>query len=560
MRRLPLALLLILALPLAGPAAAQGARYGAYLAARQAVIDGNHRQAATYFERALRYDPENPTLITNAVLARAALGEWPEALEIGAALPEGIEGRELINIVEQVERIRVGDAEAALEAIGRGAGAGPLVDDLARAWLMFGQGEMSAASDLLQEIAGSGPLAEIAQYHLALLRAAVGDFEGADAILSGAEFGPQSANVRGMQAHAQVLIQLDRNDDALQMLDAATALVPDPALLGLRDAIAADPDRAYDFVTTPQEGAAEAMFTIARGLGTDTGGPLALIYARAAHVLDPTHTDAVLLAAEMLEEAGQLDLAVETYSRVGAADPLFVAAEIGRANALFDLGREDTAVEVLERLARDHPDQSTVHATLGDTYRQLERFDAAIGAYSAALDLVDADQERYWFVYYTRGIAYEREDRWDEAEADFRRALELNPGQPLVLNYLGYSLVEQRRDLDEALDMIERAVAARPDSGYIVDSLGWVLYRLGRFEEAVEPMERAVELLPTDPILNDHLGDVYWMVGRLREAEFQWTRALSFDPAEEDAERIRLKLEIGLDAVLEQEGGVGAVE
>ena len=136
----------------------------------------------------------------------------------------------------------------------------------------------------------------------------------------------------------------------------------------------------------------------------------------------------------------------------------------------------------------------------------------------------------------------------------------LNPDQPNVLNNLGYSLVEQRRNLDEALDMIERAVEGRPDSGYIVDSLGWVLYRLGRFEEAVDPMERAVALLPNDPIINDHLGDVYWMVGRQREARFQWERALSFEPEDEDAARIRLKLEIGLDRVLEQEGGVGETQ
>jgi len=123
-----------------------------------------------------------------------------------------------------------------------------------------------------------------------------------------------------------------------------------------------------------------------------------------------------------------------------------------------------------------------------------------------------------------------------------------------VLNYLGYSLVEKQEKLEEALEMIERAVEARPDSGYIVDSLGWALYRLGRYEEAVGHMERAAELLPVDPIVNDHLGDVYWAVGRRTEARFQWNRALSFDPEPEEAERIRRKLEVGLDAVLAEEG------
>ncbi|MBF9030771.1 tetratricopeptide repeat protein [Rhodobacterales bacterium HKCCE3408] len=555
--RLTVALIAALALPV--PAVAQGIA-GAYLAARQAVIDGDHREAAIYYERALEADPENLTIISNALLARAALGDWDEAEALAARIPAGAEGRELAQIVEQVARIADGDIDGAIQAIGDGAGAGPLVDDLSRAWLMLGEGDISEASDLLETLASAGPLAEIAQYHLALIRAAVGDFEGADAIMSGEEFGPQVASSRGIQAHAQVMVQLGRTEDALQMLDAATAAAPDPAILGLRDAIAADTGAPYDFVVTPAKGVAEVFYTIARGLGTDSTGPLALIYARAAEVLAPDHTSAVLLAAEILEQAGQLELATETYRRVDAGDPLYLAAEIGRANALFELGREDTSVEVLERLARDFPDYATVYATLGDTLRRLERFGEAIDAYTEAVDRIDRDQSRYWFLFYTRGIAYERENMWEEAEADFRHALELNPDQPQVLNYLGYSLVEQRRNLDEALDMIERAVAAQPRSGYIIDSQAWVLYRLGRFEEAVEPMERAVELLPTDPILNDHLGDIYWMVGRYREAEFQWNRALSFDPEPEEAERIRRKLDIGLDAVLEQEGGVGIVE
>ena len=107
--------------------------------------------------------------------------------------------------------------------------------------------------------------------------------------------------------------------------------------------------------------------------------------------------------------------------------------------------------------------------------------------------------------------------------------------------------------------MIERAVAASPDSGYIVDSLGWVYYRLGRYDEAVVQMERAVELEAVDPVVNDHLGDVYWAVGRTREAQFQWKRALSFiefaqSDTEADPVRIRRKLEVGLDVVLEEEG------
>jgi len=287
---------------------------------------------------------------------------------------------------------------------------------------------------------------------------------------------------------------------------------------------------------------------------------LPLLYARAAHAIDPTHSASVMYAGELIAESGQYDLAADIYATVPADNAHYVEPQMGRADALFESGQEEVAVDVLRALTEARPELATIHVALGDMLRRTEDFEGAIAAYTAALDRSDPDQSRFWFVHYTRGICYERIDNWDAAEADLRRALELNPDQPNVLNYLGYSLVEQRRNLDEALDMIERAVAARPDSGFITDSLGWVFYRLGRFEEAVAPMERAVELEPNDPIINDHLGDVYWMVGRAREAEFQWHRALSFDPEPDDAARIRRKLEVGLDVVLEEEAAEGGTD
>ena len=135
----------------------------------------------------------------------------------------------------------------------------------------------------------------------------------------------------------------------------------------------------------------------------------------------------------------------------------------------------------------------------------------------------------------------------------------LSSNQFQVLNYLGYSLVERGERLDEALSMISRAAIEKPDSGYIIDSLGWVQFRLGQYSEAVINMERATELMATDPIVNDHLGDAYWAVGRKVEARFQWRRSLSFitsktDLNDIDPGRIERKLDVGLDQVLMDEG------
>jgi Flp pilus assembly protein TadD len=211
-------------------------------------------------------------------------------------------------------------------------------------------------------------------------------------------------------------------------------------------------------------------------------------------------------------------------------------------------------------LVRDYPDLSAAYVIHGDLMRRADQCGGAIAAYSRAIDMRDATQRSTAPLLFLRAVCHDHVGDWAAAETDLRAALDLIPDDPRFLNFLGYGLVEQRRNLDEALGMIERAVEQRPTSGAIVDSLAWVLYRLGRFDDAVDPMERAVTLEPTDPIINDHLGDVYWMVGRRNEARFQWQRALSFDPTPEDAARIRLKLELGLDAVLRSEGGVGAVE
>ena len=128
-------------------------------------------------------------------------------------------------------------------------------------------------------------------------------------------------------------------------------------------------------------------------------------------------------------------------------------------------------------------------------------------------------------MFYFRGICYERSKQWPQAEADLKKALQLYPDQPLVLNYLGYSWIDQGVNLDEGMNMIRRAVEQRPDDGYIVNSLGWANFRIGNYDEAVKELERAVELKPDDPTINDHLGDAYWRVGRVLEARFQWSHA-----------------------------------
>ncbi|MDU8913811.1 tetratricopeptide repeat protein [Aestuariicoccus sp. MJ-SS9] len=547
-----------LALGLPAGAGANGLA-GDYLAARHASMMGDFKAAADYYGRAILFDPSNPQLLERAVLASMSLGDMPRAIALSdKLLSEGHASQiaQMAQLAGAVAEDRFAEVQG---LIAENRGAGPLVDGLVSAWAHLGEGDMSAALVGFDEVAAEPGLAAFASYHKALALASVGDFESAEAIFAADGAGGMQMTRRAVMARAEILSQLERFEDAVALIDTSFGATLDPGLSEMRDGLAAGQPIPFRHVRSARDGVAEVFYTLAGALSNEANDEFTLLYTRLAEYLRPGHVDAILLSAEILENLGQYELAVETYKRVPRDDPSYHAAELGRAGALRRDDRIDAAVEVLEQLAETHGDLPVVQSTLGDLMRQLENFEAAIEAYTKALDTYAEADRSQWFLHYARGISHERLGQWDAAEADFRAALELNPDQPQVLNYLGYSLVEKQIKLDEALDMIERAVLARPDSGYIVDSLGWVLYRLGRYDEAVGHMERAAELMPIDPVVNDHLGDVYWAVGRMREAEFMWKRALSFvdweDASEEaDPERIRRKLEIGLDRVLEEEG------
>ncbi len=453
-------------------------------------------------------------------------------------------------LADQVQRR---DYAALAADFGAGRSIGPLVDGLVNAWAALGQGRMSDALAAFDEAGKGAGLQDFALYHKALALASAGDFEGADLILSGTAQGTLSLNRRGIMAQVQVLSQLERNQDAIDLIDQAFNPALDPGMAHLRARLVAGEVLPFDIVRDATEGEAEVFLTLATALNGDADDGYTLIYTRVAEFLRPGNADAILLSADLLVEQKQYDLANLTYNRIPREDPLFVPAEMARADALYKSGKTDAAMEVIEQLTKSQPEAPVVFVTFGDMLRRQERYGDAAAAYDKALAQLGEPKPPHWVIYYSRGIAFERTGQMNKAEADMRLALTLNPDQPQVLNYLGYAFVDANRNLEEALGMIERAVAARPDDGYIIDSLAWALYRMGRFDEAVEPMERAAELEAVDPIVNDHLGDVYWVVGRKLEADFQWRRALSFDPDEKDAARIRRKLEVGLDQVLEAE-------
>jgi Flp pilus assembly protein TadD len=213
---------------------------------------------------------------------------------------------------------------------------------------------------------------------------------------------------------------------------------------------------------------------------------------------------------------------------------------------LDSLDKTDEAKKELQKLIAERPSDTEAIISLGNVLRGRKQYGECADVYSKAIAAIPQPAKVNWIVFYFRGICLERAKQWDKAEADLKKALELYPDQPHVLNYLGYSWIDQGRNLDEGMRMIRRAVEQRPDDGYIVDSLGWAYYRIGNYVEAVKHLERAVELRPEDPTINDHLGDAYWRVGRNLEAQFQWQHARDLKPDPEDLPKIEQKLKAGL--------------
>jgi tetratricopeptide (TPR) repeat protein len=299
-------------------------------------------------------------------------------------------------------------------------------------------------------------------------------------------------------------------------------------------------------VDSPQAGGAEVLYGLGAALGRRGGEDLGLVYLQLALYLAPNQPLALLSLADLYEQMKNPRLAIRIYERVPQNSPLRRNADIQLAVNLDTLDRTDEAKKRLEKLIGDRPADIEAIMALGNILRGRKAFDECAQVYGKGISTISKPERSHWLIYYFRGICNERAKKWAAAEEDLKTSLKLYPDQPHVLNYLGYSWIDQGINLDEGMRMIRRAVEQRPDDGYIVDSLGWAYYRLGNYDEAVKHLERAVELKPDDPTINDHLGDVYWKIGRGLEARFQWSHARDLKPEPDDLAKIQQKLQSGL--------------
>ena len=527
---------------------------GDYLAGNFALETGLLAEAATYFERALAKDPENPDLRRQLFLLMLASGRYDAALEQAEELvADGadVAEAELLLSLEEVRSDRFDDAHRRLAGITADGVAGltsPFID----AWVLFAQDDRNGLDQALSRLDQGEALGPLNGYHKAMMLDLSGRLDEAAPALAAAmpEAGP--APMRMLQAYASMLARQGRRGEAVEIMRQQLAdRGEQPVIADLLASLEGGGSPEPPF-TDAAGGIADALLGIAEALYQEQGNRMAVVYARLAMFARPELAEAALLIGDMMAEQDNHHAAIEAYQAVAPESPLRHLAELRRARALHDMARQEEAFQLLEQLAAAEPERIEALVQLGDLLRHDERYQESHEAYSRAIERIGEPKREHWTLFYARGIAFERTEQWPAAEKDFLHALELEPEQPFVLNYLGYSWVDKGMHLDRAKGMLYRAVELRPDDGFIVDSLGWVHYRLGEYDAAVEQLERAVELEPGDPVINDHLGDAYWRVGRHREARYQWRRALTLEPEEDTVAGIEEKLRQGLPKLAQE--------
>jgi tetratricopeptide (TPR) repeat protein len=541
----------MLVLFLAVSIAEQGsASSGAYLAGRQAISDHNFVTASEFQTKSVSVDPSNSKLLEGLMISFIAQGSVDKAISIAEVYKDNGNQSQISQMILSASLIKDGRTEAFLSFIKDASKITPILKDLLSAWVLMGLNDDVNANRIFDKTAKVQGMGQFVNFHRAMSQLAAGKFEQALKTFNLIHSDKENPTRRSVISHTKILLSQSKFKEAQSLLEKWFGPTFDPEIEELF--LNATNGKVYPKTSFSNINiaVADVFHSIANLIRKEADPTFTLIYSRLAEYLDANHIDSILMTADLLVELEQYNLAIKEHEKLSNSQPQYFASELGRAEALRSSGKEEAAVEVLAALTRQFPNSPNGFSILGNHYRRLEAYDRAEVAYKEAIKLYQAKGEAGWFLYYVRGITRERLNLWGLAEKDFRKALSLNPTQPQVLNYLGYSLIEKNTKLDEALDMIERAVKESPDSGYIVDSLGWGYYKLGEYEKAVPNLEKAAELMPIDPIVNDHLGDVYWMVGRKTEAEFQWRRALSFDPEEEEIQRIKKKLKVGLTQVL----------
>ena len=538
---------------------------GAFLAARTADNDYDYASAIKLYKTALKYDPGNVEVRQRLMISLFMNGDFDAGVAEAEKLKDDPAVERIATIALGIDAIRKGKYDQAA-AILKYSGPNELdrmINTLIMAWGQQGAGKPKEALATIEKMQGPEWYGIFKNYSAGMILAASGDIDGArkklSEIVANREEGAAASDtyMRSVIALAALEAKAGNMQKALDAISVGEEFAPGYVpLQAFRKTIeaGAKPDYA---VKSAVEGISSVLFSVGGALNQSVANApdrqsaqdIVAFYLVTAYALAPS-ADAAVLLGGLAEGLDQPEKAIEWYKKVPANSPLRRVSELQLGLNLANTGKTEEARKHLKQAVATEPGDIRGYLAYGSLLSDQKEYAEMAKVYDKAVEVIGPMPKRNdWSVFFQRGIAYERLQKWDQAEPNFLKALELYPDQPQVLNYLGYSWVDMNIKLEEGLDMIRKAVDLRPDDGYIVDSLGWAYYRMGRFDDAVSELERAVELKAADATINDHLGDAYWRVGRRLEAIFQWRTALTMKPEETEVLKIRKKIKEGLPEV-----------
>ncbi len=522
--------------------------FGLYLAGEAALDDGASRDAAFYLSRASAKSPDAEFIKERAFAAALVAGEVDRAASLAASLrqPEpqeedsiytlGLLTRATIDLSQNHGK----EGYALLSASPRGGHSDAVL--LLKPWAAAMAGDMTAAIAPPPATQDRGVRAFAALGHALLLERA------GRLPLAEAAYREQAAKgVLFTLAYGAFLERRGRQAEAVALYDKALAKEPGDPVLNAAHARAAA-NRPAPPQASFKSGAAQALVGPAALLIEAKQGDAGLAYLRLALRLDPHMDEAWVLVGETMDGAGDPVSAREAYAQVQPGSSEYATAQDRLAVSLQNSGDKARALDIARAAAAKAPDDPQTLVVLADLLRDDDRYGEAVDVLDKLIAKTGGDAATSWRLYYLRGAALEQSGKWPEAQGDLQQALKLKPDDPEILNYLGFAWADRGENLKQALTLLQKATLLDPQNGAVVDSLGWVHYRLGDYHQAVHELELAAALDAADPEVNDHLGDAYWRVGRRLEAKYQWRRVLSLSPNPTQRTSVETKLVDGLQA------------
>jgi Flp pilus assembly protein TadD len=518
---------------------------GSYLAARYAQHRQDWDAAQGYMARVLEHDADNTGLRERTFLLTLGAGNFEKAKQLAAEILAQDQADDLANLVFACDSLAHGDykaAQARIDAVPE-QGFGEYTKPLLSAWILAGQGRKEEALKLLA--ASASPEDPTYRIHAGMIEEIAGNPEAA------AEH-YKIAMANGLTLHSAVQIGnfFERQAQpriARMIYDGLAKLYPfNPFIAALQHPKDGPVPPAE--VRTAADGAAYALYDLSTLLYEKRAYDSALVYNGLVQMLTPGSSFTMMMAGDIAALHQQFGKAVESYNAIPEASPLHWLARMRVAETYEASGHADLAAALLGDIAKQPSMRINALVSLGDMYRRHDEFSKALKSYDAALAETGPVTEDTWQLIYARGMSLERMGQWSLAEKDLLKALEFQPDNPMILNFIGYSWVDKGINVEKAMDFLRRAVALKPDDGYILDSYGWAFYRAGQYDKAVKWIEQAVAQVPDDATILDHLGDAYWQAGRKNEARFKWRRASELNQDKSFREGEQAKIRDGLPA------------